>query len=689
MKMSPFKIFPVLFCLLTVSFVNAQKDKVAENYDQIVHNVAKMVEILHYNESKFDDAFSLRLFNAGFEDLDPDKMIFLQDDLEELRSYSLQLDEELRGKRVEFFRKLGATYNKRVNEAGEIINEILAQPLDLYTTDTFITVRKYVRFPGTVEEKKQVWRQFLTYQVLNMYVNVADTAFSLSTVDTAREHKIRDMVRSVQQRNLERMRQAGREEEIFGRYLNSAIHLLDPHSGYFLPVDRRAFQEDMSGIYYGIGALLQDQNGQITISELMIGGPAWRSGEIEKGDVIIAVKQENEPLQEVIGMSMPDVIRLTRGKKNTSVTITFRSVSGKTKAVKLNREALQLEDTFARSAIIGDSSRIGYIFLPKFYTSFDDSSGRSSAMDIATEVKKLKESDVKGLIIDIRDNGGGSLAEVIRMAGLFIGEGPVVQVKSRDNKPQIASSNPAEKIYDGPLLVLVNERSASASEIFAAAIQDYQRGVVVGSPSTFGKGTVQRGFRVPGDGFKLTDDLGSLHLTWQKYYRVNGDATQGKGVIPDIILPGLYANMGIQEKDFPTALPWDEIEPVNYARGEAPYIPFVQQQSERRRDTIPAFEVLHRNLKKLEENQVYYPLNLQAFREQRLEIRNTYDSIRSSSIRKTDLPVQNTPSDATKLSGREQFRQESNAAWLNRLKHDLYLHEATEVMFDLIGENRG
>lgn len=681
------KFLLVLFILASI-FSFGQKEKLVSNYDHILHNVVKMVEVLHYNQASFNDEFSLKLYDAVFEDLDADKMIFLSEDKIALKQFSLQLDDELRGTQPAFFREMAKLYSQRISQTEHIVNQLLSAPLDLFRKDSFIAVRSFASYPSSTAEKSELWKKYLTFQVLSNYVDPADSLPNFNQVDTAREARSRTLVRNIQKRNFDRMRQLTDETEYFGRYINTMIHLLDPHSNYFLPVDRRAFEEDMSGIYYGIGVLLQDRGGLTTVGELMIGGPAWRSEEVEKGDIIVGVRQESGPRQSVEGMAMAEIIKLTRGKKDTKVYISFRNAAGKVKEVAMKREALQLEDTFAKSALVGDSSKIGYIYLPKFYTSFDETNGRSSAQDLATEVNKLKTAGIKGLVVDLRDNGGGSLEEVIKMVGLFVGEGPVVQVKSRDQAPTIARADGVGKIYDGPLLVLVNERSASASEIFAAAIQDYQRGVILGSRSTFGKGTVQRGFRVPGKNFKLVDDLGSLHLTWQKYYRINGGATQLRGIEPDIVLPGIYENMKIQEKNFPYALPWDAIEPANFEfQSDAAFLPFVQTQSEKRRRRSATFDILIRNLSHLEEAENFHPLNLEDFARQRKAIRNTYDSIRLSNSAGAELAIHNTPVDSATMASREEFRKQSNNAWLNRLRRDLYLEEAYAVMHDLIGED--
>lgn len=678
----------LLFAFLLSSSLFAQKSSVVANYDNILHNVAKMIEVVHYHQPVYDDAFSRKLFRSYFETLDPNRMIFLQEDLRSFQRFETLLDDELRGGKVSFFKAVDTVYSRRIRETRELVNSLLAGPLVVSGTNEVYEERDSANFPASAKEKVDEWRKYITYQVLNHYDDItsSDSASNIKVTDTAAERRARETVARIQSRWFDRLQQQAVEEENFSKYLNAMFHLMDPHSAYYLPVDKREFQEDLSGIYYGIGALLQDVDGKVRIGELMIGGPAWRSGQVEKGDVITAVAQEGEKAVNVEGYGIPEVVKLTRGKKNSRLTITFRKADGSLKQVTMLRDALQLEDTFVRSAVIEDSVRLGYVYVPKFYTNFGDQNGRSCAQDLAVELEKLKKEDVKGIIIDIRDNGGGSLEEVIKMVGLFIQEGPVVQVKSRDKDPEVASISNPTVAYAGPLVVLVNELSASASEIFAAAIQDYKRGVIIGSPSTFGKGTVQRGYRVPGANWRQSEtDLGSVHLTLQKYYRVNGDATQLKGIVPDITLPGLYQFYKMQEKNFPNALPWDEINSASYKQAnDTGFLGKLRERSQHRQHSNASFRILQERLKELSDRDGRYSLNPEKFREERRQFKEAVAGIRASNVSTAEISVQNTDADAEVLKAREQFRKDSNSSWLSRLRRDLYLGEAVSVIRDLI-----
>jgi carboxyl-terminal processing protease len=675
-------------------FTFAQKEKVAENYDEIVHNIGKMVEYIHYQPKAIDDAFSKQVFTGYFEALDPGKLIFIKSDIDSFRRWETKLDDEIRGDKLTFFKTVSGIYRTRILETQDVAARLLKQPFHFDKDEQYTTDRDSADFAATLKEKDEVWRKYMTYSVLNTYDDLLDDSVALklgNKIDTAVERRAREIVNRGQQRNFKRILEGATESENFGQYVNAIIRLMDPHSGYFLPVDRREFQESLSGIYYGIGALLQESDGVVKVSEPMIGGPVWRSGQIEKGDIIVSVAEEKQPPQTTEGLSMPEVIKLIRGKKGTVVVVGFKKADGTIKKVSLARDALQLEDTFVKSAVIedstkGGSSKLGYIYLPKFYTSFGDDNGRSCAFDVASEIVKLKMENVKGIIIDVRDNGGGSLGEVIRMVGLFMKEGPVVQVKSRDKQAESDGVNNKSILYDGPLVVLVNEYSASASEIFAAAIQDYRRGIIVGSANTYGKGTVQRGFSVPGKDLKAKDiDLGTLHLTIQKYYRVSGGATQIKGVSPDIVLPGFNKLSHVQEKYNPSALPWDTIRQANYSpTADTNYFSVLKNRSEARIKLDQNYNKLNTNIDWLDKSTDTYSLNLLKFREERAKVTQAVREVRNSSSMKEELKVHNTQEDSLALAKKEEFRRENNRFWLNSLKKDLYLGEAVFVLKDLL-----
>lgn len=685
MNRKSFIALPLVFlCFLATG----QKSEVIKNSNYITHNIAKMVEVLHYDNVKFNDSFSNVLYESSFSTFDPSKIIFLQKDVDSLSSFRYLLDDELNGENPVFYKVLGNLFEKRVFEAEILVNEILKESLPLSSGKEFAVNRDHLNFPENNAEKKSLWKDYLIYQLLTVLTDETDSVLKQQNgITQAKIDSAISRVKTNQERRFKQWKDDFSEEVFLGRYLNSMVQILDPHSGYFLPVERRGFEEDLGGVYYGIGALLRESGGKVEIGELMTGGPAWRSGEIQPGDVFVAIAPTGGKFQNVEGLTTQEIIKITRGKKDSKIAITFRGKDGNLKTINLKREALLLEDTFSKRAVLGDSSeKIGYIYLPKFYTRFDEENGRSCADDIAEDIKALMKENIQGLILDVRDNGGGSLYEVIKMVGLFVGERPVVQVKLRDKPPTIAKAEGVQQLYFGPLVVLVNERSASAAEIFAAAVQDYQRGIIMGSSSTFGKGTVQRTFRVPGRFFNQSkEDLGTLHITNQKYYRVNGGSTQLKGIIPDIIMPGYYDYLQLKEAYYPNAMPWDQIQQLKLPGKDTSWKASILANSKNRRDTIEQFLNLSRSIEMLTQNNEskVYALDIESFRKDRIQTREALRLLQKSIRTDIGLPVDNIKEDKLKLSNSEQFRKETNRAWLNRIKTDLYLKEAVAVMSDL------
>jgi carboxyl-terminal processing protease len=675
-------------CLLSIPAI-AQKSKVLDNVDLVFHNTTGMLQQIHYAPQPLNDHFSGQVFNEYLQQLDGGKRFFLKSDIARFKAFEWQLDDEMRGKMVQFYKVVNTVYKQRVKEVELIIKDLLAHPFSFTADEYFNDSPKNILYCKNSDDLKARWRNYLKYQVLVHY----DDLLEQKKKDTGNhateaqlEVKARETVARIEKRSMENILKLTADEEAFNLYLNSIINLYDPHSSYFLPVERREFQEGMSGIYYGIGALLQEQNGKVSIAELMIGGPAWKSGQVEKGDVLVKVQQGGSTEKtDLAGLAMSEVIKLTRGQKGTTVTITFRKNDGSLKDVTIQREALQLEDTFVKSAIVNDSSaKIGYITFPKFYTNFGDANGRSCATDMALELEKLKAENVEGIVIDIRDNTGGSLGEVINMVGLFIKQGPVVQVKSAVGSPYVSTVNNRAVLYDGPLVVLVNEMSASAAEIFAAAIQDYHRGIVIGAASTYGKGSVQRGFGVGEARSPLGADnldLGTIHITLQKYYRITGAATQLKGVSPDIKLPGIYEPYKMQEKDNPTALKWDTIAAAPFAlsdHSEEVSKTIAAAGSRIEKDSI--LMALRKNIHWLENRSNLHSMKLDKYRAEKKQLQQTIATIRKQMVMPDSLPVINTADVQEELKNKEQFRNDSNRLWLNNLKRDLFLSEAILVM---------
>jgi carboxyl-terminal processing protease len=447
----------------------------------------------------------------------------------------------------------------------------------------------------------------------------------------------------------------------------------------------------MSGRYGGIGAGLREDDGNIKIISLTSGSPAWKSGEIAVGDVLVSVGQAvGEPV-DVTGLTTSDCVKLIRGKVGTDVRITVRKTDGAIKTIKLNRQELKLEDTFLKSSIIKtNDQKIGFIYLPEFYADFERPGGARCSQDVAAEIAKFKKEGVNGIIMDFRNNGGGSLYDVVQMAGFFIEDGPIVQVKDREGSIQTQKDRDKEVLWDGPLAVMVNEFSASASEIFAAAIQDYGRGVIIGSTSTFGKGTVQRQIPLNFEGNKLldTDEYGSIKVTLQKFYRISGGSTQLKGVTPDIVLPDTYEYLKYREKDDKSALSWDEISRAGFSGWKnSVNIPSLKTGSNARVETSPIFSQIKSQTEWLgKEIDQDYSLKLDVFREEQKKIKDAGKKIEALLKNADSLNVVFMDQDFQKYMG-EKDKADRNGNFLKALKTDVYVAETVKVIQDMIKEN--
>jgi carboxyl-terminal processing protease len=582
-----------------------------------------------------------------------------------------------------------------MEEASLIYKEILNKPFNYSVDEYFLGDPDKIKFASSVTERKENWRKWLKYQSLDRYVDLIDTReknkdrqdFKAKTNEEL-EVEAREKVIKVMDRTFERYRFKFSEDEKFNLFVSIITNAMDPHTEFFPPVDKRYFDEQMSGRFFGIGASLVYDEGNIKINTLIAGSPAWKSGEVQVGDIILKVGQDKEEPVELTGYVVEDAVKLIRGKKGTNVKLTLKKQDGSIKVITLVRDEIVQDESFARSAIINNgTSKIGYIYLPEFYADFDRPNGARCYIDVANEIRKLKEDKVDGIVMDLRNNGGGSLYDVVQMVGLFIDKGPVVQVKDRDGRPNILEDKNREVLYDGPLTVMVNEFSASASEIFAAAIQDYGRGVVIGSTSTYGKGTVQRNLGIdPESGFLSSNsDLGTIKLTLQKFYRVNGGSTQLKGVVSDIILPDNFEYLKFREKDDPDALPWDEIKNAPITTWRSGYeISTIRQLSDARLKTNDAFRMIKENTEWLaKQNDREYPLHFEKYQKEQKAIRATVKQIETLKKLENDMDVSALPQDANRFSY-DKGKQDRFEQWIKNLRKDIYIDQAAKVTSDMV-----
>jgi carboxyl-terminal processing protease len=620
----------------------------------------------------------------------------MQTDMDMLqKKYEARIDDEIKGASVEFFLAAGKTFNTRMEEAAAMCNEILQKPFEFVTDEEVVLDGDKLNYTTNSAEMKERWRKKLKYMTLERYSDLLDTreknkgkeGFVVKT-DAELEKDAREKTKKVIDRLFERFRFKFSDDDKFNVFVNAITTTMDPHTEFFPPVDKRYFDEEMSGRFFGIGASLQYDEGNIKVSSILTGSPAFKSGELTPGDVIQKVGQGKEEPVDLTGFVVTDAVKLIRGKKGTEVRLTVKKQDGTLKVISLIRDQIVQDETFARSAIVKNAnSKIGYIFLPEFYADFDNPNGNRSFIDVAKEVAKLKEQKVDGIVIDLRNNGGGSLYDVVQMAGLFIEDGPIVQVKDRENKPSVLKDKDKSVLYSGPLAVMVNEFSASASEIFAAAIQDYGRGVIIGSTSTYGKGTVQRNIGLDQSFAASNSELGTVKLTLQKFYRINGGSTQLRGVTSDIVLPDQYEYLKVREKDDPDALPWDEINKSPYSNWNAGYdLKTIQQLSQLRLDNDKTFKLIRENTEWLgKQNDRQYSLSLEKYRKEQKAIRATIQQNESLIKLKEEINVTALPNEENKWAA-DQNKQERFNQWLKGLRKDIYLDQAVRVVDDIIAQ---
>ncbi|HEY5966848.1 MAG TPA: carboxy terminal-processing peptidase [Chitinophagaceae bacterium] len=698
--MTNLKRLPILIIILLIAgvfFAGSVKKEIDPpgKYEKILHNVTDMLKEAHYSPKLIDDSFSKKIFYKYFEVIDPNKNIFLKEDIEALKKFEYKIDDEMKGADVEFFKAVGLLFTKRMEEAALIYKDILSKPFDYSIDETYAGDPDKIKFPKTDAERKENWRKSLKYQALDRYVDLIEIREKNKDVEGFKaktnaelEVEAREKVTKSMERTFDRYRFKFSEDDKFNLFVSLITNAMDPHTEFFPPVDKRYFDEQMSGRFFGIGASLVYDEGNIKINTLIAGSPAWKSGEVQVGDIILKVGQGKEEPTELTGFVVEDAVKLIRGKKGTEVKLTLKKQDGSVKAVTLVRDEIVQDESFAKSAIINNgNSRLGYIYLPEFYADFDRPNGARCYIDVAKEIIKLKEDKVDGIIMDLRNNGGGSLYDVVQMVGLFIDRGPIVQVKDRDGKPNILEDKNREVLYDGPLTVMVNEFSASASEIFAAAIQDYGRGVVIGSTTTYGKGTVQRNLGLdPESGYlNSNSDLGTIKLTLQKFYRVNGGSTQLKGVTSDIVLPDNYEFLKFREKDDPDALPWDEIQRASINNWKSGYeLSTIQKLSDARLQTNKAFKLIKENTEWLaKQNDREYPLNFDKYQKEQKAIRTTVRQIESLKKLEGEMDVTSLPQDANRFTY-DKGKQDRFDQWIKNLRKDIYIDQAAKVTADMV-----
>ncbi|SEM18379.1 carboxyl-terminal processing protease [Chitinophaga rupis] len=688
-------IIPVLLIVISGGVLAFNKlgktDDPPGRYEIIMNLVGQILKEGHYQPKALDDAFSKEVFTKYLKDLDSEKKFLLKSDIQKLSTLSTHIDDELQGAPLDCFNSVNAIIKQRVSEAALLYPAILAQPFDFTKDEKVVLDPDKIDYPADEAARKEAWRKVLKYRTLEKLTDLQEMQAKDKTnakpkTDAELEVEARAKVKQLYDRYFDRLKNKQDDNDRFSLYVNAITTTMDPHTDFMPPAEKRYFEEQMAGKFFGIGAQLREEDDKIKIASVVTGSPSWKQGQLKANDVILKVAQGDKEPVDITGYTVEDAVKIIRGAKGSTVKLTVKSTDGTVKEIAIVRDEIVLDDTFAKSAIINGQHKIGYIYLPEFYADFQDRNGARSAVDVAKEVQKLKAENVEGIILDLRYNGGGSLQDVVQMAGLFIPDGPIVQVRSRGGDKVVLPDRDKNVQYDGPLAIMVNEYSASASEIMAAAMQDYKRAVIIGSGSTFGKGTVQRMYNLD-DFFPSKPEigaLGALKLTVQKFYRANGGSTQLRGVSSDIVLPDPYAEVG--EKKDEDALAWDEIPKANFNTWIDPVnVEALKKKSALRVGSSEAFKTMTENINAIKniDKQESYPLNIQTYKTEQKN--NTaalkkYDSVND---KVKELNIASLKTDLDKL-GNDTGKVARNKDWLKFRAKDPYLDEAVNVMNDLI-----
>ena len=670
---------------------NPQKDAA------LIQAILQGMNRLHFQPKQIDDNFSKQVYSLYLKDIDNGKRFFNKADIDQLKVFESRLDDEAGAGTFEFFDLSVTLMDKDIAKTQTWYREILSKQIDFSKNDMLETDGKKLEWAKTDEELRSRWEKWMKYEVLYRINEEMDKQEkpdfkgdkkTFAQLETEQRQKVLDTY----DKWFKRLQKTDRTHRL-EIYLNAITNVFDPHSGYFSPREKENFDIQMSGKLEGIGARLQSDGEKTSVTEIVPGGPAWKQGVLQPKDVILKVSQGETDAEsiDVMGWDIDDVVSKIRGSKGTKVTLTIQKPDATEKVITITRDVVIMEEGFAKSLILSENDKqdkIGYIYLPKFYADFTPQGLTSCAADVAKEIDKLKKESVKGVILDLRNNGGGSLRDVVQMSGLFIEEGPIVQVKNRTRKPEIMSDNDPQVQWGGPLVVMVNGFSASASEILAAAMQDYGRAVIIGSTGTYGKGTVQRFLDLDNaTGDETVKPLGEMKLTIQKFYRITGKTTQLDGVTPDIVLPDFYnlVDLGERENDYPLESTTIEAVPFNQNAYHISDIGKLKSASAARVNADATFKKINDNAMRLRKNkdQSQFPLQSDKYRqwnkrqdEEAKQFDDLFQPIGSFTLANLSADQAQIQSDTSRIA--------RNDSWLKDKKKDIQLYEAYRVMQDMI-----
>ena len=675
-----------------VSNVNFSSDE--PNKDKLlVDLVSYVLDKLHYDPKVINDDFSIKVYDDFIDAVDSQKRFLLKSDIELFSQYRLLIDDQINSSDITFFNLVHETLKTRIDEVEYFYEEILEVPFNFQVNEEINLDYDNLEYAENSNELKKIWRKRLKLSALDGYASKKeindqekenDKLLSDSEIEIESRSSISDNLKDFFQFNSELER-----SDWFSIYLNTIVTQFDPHTSYLAPEAKEVFDQNISGKFQGIGARLFKRNQQVEISEVIIGGPVWRDNLLNVGDIIIAVAQSiDEEPTEISLMKLSDATDLIKGEKDTNVYLTVKRVDGGIEQVEITRDIVELAETYAKSSIIKDDiSTYGLINLPRFYVDFDDYGERNAASDIKKEIISLKSKGINGLILDLRNNGGGSLKTVVDITGFFIEKGPVVQVKSIGGRKEILRDNDPSVIWDGPLIVLVNEFSASASEILAAALQDYNRAIILGSKQTYGKGTVQNIINlnnvISGNTY---GDLGSLKITTDMFYRINGGSTQLEGVKSDLVFPNRYSYIDIGEKDLENPLSWNKIDPARYDNSEKIFNNSqVILNSKNRISRNEYFSIIdqHAKLVKSKQDDKTISLEYSSYKDELENTKLQNDKLKIIEEFSSPYLFEWNEINFNSNNAYDDDMKEKRDRWIESLKNDIYVDEAMNLLKDI------
>jgi len=661
----------------------------------LVDLVSYVLDKLHYDPKIINDDFSIKVFDDFIEAVDSQKRFFLESDIEMLSKYRLLIDDQINSSDITFFNTVYETLKNRIFEVEGFYEDILNQPFNFNIDEQINLDYENLNYAANLNDLKNLWRKRLKLSTLDAYATkkeINDDKGDLEETQIKTDEEIEKESRLSIKDNLKDFFQFNSELERadwFSVYLNSIVTQYDPHTTYLAPEAKEVFDQNISGKFQGIGARLSKRKQQVEIVEIIIGGPVWRDNLLNVGDIIVSVaqSQDEDPI-EISLMKLSDATDLIKGEKGTKVYLTVKRVDGGVEQVVVTRDIVELEETYAKSSIINDDvSKYGLINLPRFYVDFDDYGERNAASDLKKEIQNLKSKNINGLILDLRNNGGGSLKTVVDITGFFIDKGPVVQVKSIGGRREILRDNDPSTLWSGPLVVLVNEFSASASEILAAALQDYNRAIILGSKQTYGKGTVQNivdlNNVISGNTY---GDLGSLKITTDKFYRVNGGSTQLEGVKSDIIFPNRYSYIDIGEKNLENPLSWDKIDPARYNNSVKIFnYSQVISDSKERINNNEYFAIIdeHASWIKSQQDDKIISLEYLTYKDDIETSKSQSNKLKLIEEFESPYIFQWNNSNAKEDNSYKDDIKEKRDRWIESLKKDIYVNEAINLLRDL------